>query len=151
MVITNPFYSPQVFDKEVVISTTSNKQRVVVSSPKWCPVPFGWELSPDYHFFIVWLEALNGGYISFGENLMKTSDPQWVEFHLRLHFITSETLIFKAAPRQKLMDMCIRDRPSKENLCSIRHHQGYLVVYSVFFCKTPYSMKSCDMKTAWHV
>lgn len=33
MVITNPFYWPRVFDKKVVISATSNQQRVVVSFP----------------------------------------------------------------------------------------------------------------------
>lgn len=87
MVITNPFYWPRVFDKKVVISATSNQQRVVVSFPL-NDVRF--HLDGDclriilfffFSFFlIVRLAALNGVYISFGsrkkKNLIKTSDLQ---------------------------------------------------------------------------
>lgn len=62
MVITSPFYSPCVFDEEVVISTTSNKQRVVVSSPKRCPDGNCLRII----LLIVWLATLNGGYVSVG-------------------------------------------------------------------------------------
>lgn len=75
MVITNPFYSPESLTRRLSYQPLQTNKELL--SLPLNDVRFHLDGNCLWIIiFIVWLVALNGGYISFSENLIKTSDSQ---------------------------------------------------------------------------